>query len=126
MKYINDFDGASKKGIGAALDLVRRFNVADLDVVQFDIENTGTSALTNLRLYGRSAPSAPMRDITPLSWSTESALLFSPAAASPTSLAAGAAAQFGINVTSMFEVELHAAGAGAVLSLAAGGYKVQP
>lgn len=125
MKYINDFDGASKTGIGSALNLVRRFNVSDLDVVQFDVENTGASALTNLRLYGRSAPSAPMRDITPASWTSESALLFSPAAASPASLAAGASAQFGLNVTAMYEIEIHAAGEGAVLSIAGGGFRVQ-
>lgn len=125
MHYIDDFKGSTKKGLTAALDLVRRFAVGNLDVVQIDIENTGASALTNLRLYGRSAPSAPMRDITPASWTSESALLFSPAAASPASLAAGASAQFGLNVTAMYEIEIHAAGAGAVLSIAGGGFKVQ-
>ncbi|MDP3871298.1 MAG: hypothetical protein Q8Q80_01425 [Methyloversatilis sp.] len=126
MRYINDFDGASKKGISAVLDLVRRFDVMDLDVVQFDIENTGSAALTSLRLFGRASPNAPMRDITPVSWTSESALMFQPPSVAPTLLAAGAATQYGINVTSMYQVEIHAAGAGAVLVLSAGGYKVQP
>lgn len=126
MHYIDDFQGSTKKGLSASLELVRRFEVASLDVVQFDIENMGSAALTNIRILGRSAPSAPMRDITPASWTTESALLFSPAPASPATLAAGEAVQFGLNTTAMYEIEIHAAGASAVLSIAAGGFKVQP
>lgn len=124
MRYVDDFKGPVKKGVGAAYGTVARFPVAGLDVLMLDIENVGASPLTGLKVFARVSHSAPMREITPASWITESALVWQPAATSLGTLAAAAVAQLGLNVAAYEAVEVQAIGAGAVLSIAAGGYEV--
>ena len=125
MKYIDDFGGAIKKGVGAAYSTIARFKTANLDVLMLDIENVGASPLTGFKLFARVSHSAPMRDITPASWVTESALVWQPSAISLGTLAAAAVAKLGLNVSAYENVEIQAVGAGAVLSVAAGGYEVK-
>lgn len=124
MRYVDDFKGPVKKGVGAAYATVARFPVAGLDVLMLDIENVGASPLTGIKLFARVSHSAPMRDITPASWVIESALVWQPAQLSLGTLAAAAIAQLGLNVAAYESIEIQAVGTGAVLSIAAGGYGV--
>lgn len=124
MKYIDDFGGSIKKGVGAAYSAIARFKTANLDVLMLDIENVGASPLTGFKLFARVSHSAPMRDITPASWVIESALVWQPAQLSLGTLAAAAIAQLGLNVAAYESIEIQAVGTGAVLSIAAGGYGV--
>lgn len=124
MRYVDDFKGPVKKGVGAAYATIARFPVAVLDVLMLDIENVGASPLTGFKVFARVSPSAPMREITPTSWLTESALVWQPAPVSLGTLSAAAVAQLGLNVAAYESVEIQAIGTGAVLSIAAGGYEV--
>lgn len=125
MRYVDDFKGPVKKGVGAAYATIARFPVAGLDVLMLDIENFGASPLTGLKVFARVSHSAPLREITPSSWSVESDLMWMPTTVALGTLAAGAFAQFGLNVTAYESVEIQAVGAGAVLEISAGGYEVQ-
>ena len=124
MRYVDDFKGPVKKGVGAAYATIARFPVAGLDVLMLDIENVGASPLTGFKLFARVSHSAPMRDITPASWVIESALVWQPAQLSLGTLAAAAIARLGLNVAAYESIEIQAVGTGAVLSIAAGGYGV--
>lgn len=126
MRYVDDFKGPVKKGVGAAYATIARFPVAGLDVLMLDIENVGASPLGGFRLFARVSNSAPLRDITPVSWVSESALIWHPSSVALDALPPGASAQVGINVTAFESIEIQAIGNGAVLSLAAGGYEVAP
>lgn len=125
MHYTSDFDGLKKAGLGSALGLVRRLDVSALDVVVFDIENLGNAPLTDLRIFASSMPSAPMREITPSNWTLASSLLWQAASSNPTNLSPAQSMRFALNVSAIYQVEVHASGQGAVLAVAAGGYKVQ-
>lgn len=124
MRYVDDFKGPVKKGVGAAYTYIVRFPVAGLDVLMLDIENVGVSPLTGVKLFARVSHSAPLRDITPNSWVTESALVWQPISSPLGNLAPLAFAQLGLNVAAYESVEFHAIGNGAVLSISAGGYEV--
>lgn len=125
MKYIDDFGGSIKKGVGAAYSTIARFKTANLDVLMLDIENVGASPLTGFKLFARVSHSAPMRDVTPVSWTTESTLVWQPSAIALNTLSAGAYAQCGLNVSAFESIELQAVGAGAVLTILAGAYEVE-
>lgn len=126
MHYIDDFKGPQRLSVAAELGPLIKFEVGNLDVLMLDIQNDGVSPLTGLKIFGRSSARAPMRDLTPTAWTAASALLWQPAFASPVTLAVAADVRFGLNVTALYEVEIRASGAGAVLLLSAGGYKVWP
>lgn len=124
MKYIDDFKGPIKKGVSASYSTIARFHVAGLDVLMLDIENVGASPLTGFKLFARVSHSAPLRDITPISWLVESGLIWQPSPVTLGTLAAAAFAQLGLNVAAYETVEVEAVGSGAVLSVSGGGYEV--
>lgn len=124
MRYVGDFKGPVKKGVGAAYATIARFPVAGLNVLMLDIENVGASPLTGLKVFARVSHSAPLREITPSSWLVESDLIWRAASVALGTLGAGVVAQAGLNVTAYEAIEIQAVGADAILSVAAGGYEV--
>lgn len=126
MHYIDEFKGQQRVAVPISAGVVSKYGVGNLDVLMVDLENVGIGPLTALQIFARISAQAPMRDLTPSAWTTPTDFLWRPAAASPAALAVGANASFGLNVSAFYEVELRAAGAGAVLQVNAGGYKVQP
>ena len=112
--------------LAAALGDVADFDVAGHDVLHLDIENTGSAALTDFRVFARVASAAPWRDVTPGSLTVEGDLVFAPARTALTTLAAGNWAHLGLNVTDYHSIKLQASGANAVLKVTAGGYEVKP
>lgn len=117
--------GTKNQPLAAGLGDVAEFDVAGLDVLHLDIENTGASALTDFRVFARVAPGAPWRDVTPGSLTVEGDLVFAPARTSLTTLAAANWAHLGLNVTDYQSIKLQAAGASAELKVTAGGYEVK-
>ncbi|MBL8467372.1 hypothetical protein [Methyloversatilis discipulorum] len=124
MRYVDDFKGPVKKGVGAAYATIARFPVAGLDVLMLDIENVGASPLAGFKVFARVSGSAPLRDVTPSSWTAESELIWKPTTRSLSTLSAGQFAQVGLNVAAYEAIELQAVGDGAVLGIAAGGFEV--
>ncbi len=111
--------------LSASLQDIAEFDVAQLDVLHIDVENTGSSPLTNFRIFARVAKAAPWRDVTPGSLSVEGDLVFAPARVAIGTLAAGDWAHLGLNVTDYEGVKLQAVGAGGVAKVTAGGYEVR-
>jgi hypothetical protein len=126
MKYTDNFGGASKVGLGAALSLVRSFPVADLDVLSLRLANTGASAVTGFELRASVATGAPVDVLPVATWTAEDGLtVFRPASAALNTLAAGVSTRLGVNVSDSAELQVWASGTGAVLELTAGGYEVR-
>jgi len=108
--------------LSATAAVAQSFEVASREVLNIDVENKGTAAVTSFALQGRVSKSAPWRDITPGSWSVaDGYTVVVPSAVAPSTLAAGAQTTLSINVTKYEGVRIQAAGAGAVLSIVAGG-----
>lgn len=126
MKYTDNFGGASKVGLGAALSLVRSFPVADLDVLSLRLANTGASAVTGFELRASVSKDAPADTLPVASWTVEDGLVvFRPSAVALNTLGAGVAARLGVNVSDSAELQVWASGVGAVLEVTAGGYEVR-
>lgn len=126
MKYVDNFGGAKVTGLGAALSLVRSFDVADLDVLSLRLANTGASPLTGFELRAAVAKGVTADPLPVGSWTVEDGLvIFRPSAVALNTLGAGVASRLGVNVSDSAELQVWASGAGAVLSVEAGGYEVK-
>lgn len=126
MKYVDNFGGAKAIGLGAALSFVRSFEVANLDVLSLRLANTGASPLSGFELRAAVAKGAPADPLPVGSWTVEDGLvIFRPAVVALNTLGAGVAARLGVNVSDSAELQVWASGAGAVLSVEAGGYGVK-
>ncbi|WP_020164711.1 hypothetical protein [Methyloversatilis discipulorum] len=114
------------QALSASLQDIATFDVAQLDVLHLDIENTGSAAFTDFRVLARVSEAAPWRDITPASLMVEGDLVFAPARTVLSTLAAGNWAHLGLNITDFQGVKLQAMGASAASKVTAGGYEVKP
>lgn len=123
MRLITSFKTVNQPLSGSLGD-VAEYDVARLDVLQLDLENTGSAALTGFSVLARVSQDAPYRDVTPASFIVESDIVFAPARVAPGTLAAADWAMLGLNVTAYQSVKLRAVGASAVLRATAGGYEV--
>lgn len=110
--------------LSASLQDIADFDVSSLDVLQLDIENKGSAAVTGFAVLARVSPESPYRDVTPGSVLVESDLVFYPARTAPGTLAQTNWTHLGLNVTAYQNVKLQAVGAGAVIQVGAGGYEV--
>lgn len=126
MKYVDNFGGAKAVGLGAALSLVRSFEVTDLDVLSLRLANTGVSSLTGFELRAAVAKGAPADPLPVGSWTVEDGLvIFRPAEFALNTLDPGVVSRLGVNVSDSAELQVWASGSGAVLDLSVGGYEVR-
>jgi len=108
--------------LAAGLAQVGEFDVSSCDVLNIDVENMGSSAVTGFKVFAQITPNAPARDITPASFaSADGYVVVAPSPVAPGTLAASANTLLTLNVARFAIVKLQASGVGASLKISAGG-----
>lgn len=91
------------------------------DILNFDVENTGSAAVTSFALWGRITNSSPWRNLNISGFMALSQDIVDAADTAPGTLAAGSYSAFAFNSTRYAQIKIQAAGAGAILSINASG-----
>lgn len=119
----NEFPSANASP-GALLTEVAVFDCSTIDALVLDIENGGGAALTGAEVHARISNAAPWRDITPATFvEVDGFTVMRPSAREIVGLSAGGFVQVFLNVSMFSSVRLMLSGAGAVITVRAGGVK---